>query len=91
MIAYSSDSAAGTFSRGGPALIVRKLRKLRKLRISGVAFHRFSEKEISMSRITQDEFDAAADKLLKEVNYDIEKVLTNHVSVRLGKPRLRTH
>jgi len=40
-----------------------------------------------MSRITQDEFDAAADKLLKEANYDIEKVLTNHVSVRLGKPR----
>lgn len=40
-----------------------------------------------MSRITQDEFDAAADKLLKEANYDIEKVLTNHVSVRLGKSR----
>ncbi len=44
-----------------------------------------------MDRITQNEFDAAADELLKEANYDIDKVNTNQVSTRLGKSRASGH
>ena len=44
-----------------------------------------------MDRITQNEFDAAADELLKEANYDIDKVKTNQVLIRLGKSRASGH
>jgi len=44
-----------------------------------------------MDRITQSEFDVAADELLKEANYDIDKVKTNQVSTRLGKSRASGH
>ena len=44
-----------------------------------------------MDRITQNEFDAAADELLKEANYDIDKVITNQVLTRLGKSKASGH
>ena len=38
-------------------------------------------------RITQADIDAAADQLLKEHGYDIDKVIANQVAVRLGMPK----
>lgn len=46
------------------------------------------EKEVFMSvRLTQGVIDVAADELLKEAGFEIEKVLANHVAVRLGKAK----
>ena len=38
-------------------------------------------------RVTQSDVDRVADRLLKEVGYDIEKVIPNQVAKALGKPK----